>query len=308
MRFRQVIPIRRHLLKVISLFAAFMLWFYVLSNEPFVIEKKIKLDFEVPKGYAISNLPKREVTVKIRGSRIFMKNLLGNEAKILLDLKIYPYKKTKNFDVHINPYDVPVSFGLDVIKVTPDKINVTLDKSIYKKVPVKVKLSGEVTSEMKLVKYGLIPSEVMIVGPIEVMRKVSFMNTESIDLSPLDGTGIMKVRIDEVDPRIRVKEEELSEVDFSYVVKPKKANMTLKKIKIRFLSTRRNFYTKNKYVSLDVLVAEEVKHQINRSKIQVVADIPEGKKGVMKIKLKAILPDGVHLLRINPENIVVKMD
>ena len=63
--------------------------------------------------------------------------------------------------------------------------------------------------------------------------------------------------------------------------------------------------SKIKNVSLDVLMPKE--KSIKTSEVSVVADIPENTRGRVKVKLRATLPDEVHLLQINPEYINVSV-
>ena len=65
----------KHTLKIISLFFGTTLWFYVLNSAPVVTTQKIPLNFKLPKNMAISNVIEREVIVKLKGSRVFMRNI-----------------------------------------------------------------------------------------------------------------------------------------------------------------------------------------------------------------------------------------
>src|SRR5690606_13626934 len=94
-----------------------------------------------------------------------------------------------------------------------------------------------------------------------------------------------------------------TEVEMHYKVKPKKANLTLKNIPVRFLSTSTRINSKVKEVALDVLVPEQSEGLLTKDKVQVIADVPEGKRGQVQVDLRAVLPEGVHLLQIHPASI-----
>ena len=144
---------KQKLLKLISLIMAVFIWFYVLNSRPVVVEKKIMVEFKIPVGMAISNKVVNELLVKAKGARSFMNNFFTGDERVVLDLKGYPYKRNEEFPVLINPADIPIPFGVEVISVTPGTIMVSMERQITKKVLVKPVLIGEVAVELKLIKY-----------------------------------------------------------------------------------------------------------------------------------------------------------
>lgn len=290
----------RHFLKLVSVLFASFLWFYVLNSEPQIVEQTVVLKLKSPKGLSVSNLVPSTVKIQIKGSRAFVRTVLKREDSVHIDLKNYPIKKKGGFNVFLGPTDVTVPFGVEVLTISPESFKVQLQKEIRKEVPVRPTFVGEIPPDLKLIKKSISPKKVLISGPIEVLRKISKIQTSPIDVSSLQGKGSFKISLGELDQRVTLKR--LTAVDFNYVVKPRKANLTLKKVKIMFLSSSTRISSKSKYVSLDVLAPEGVK--INRSDIQVIADVPSS-KGTHRVKLRANLPEGIHLLQINPQSIKV---
>ena len=290
----------RHLLKLVSVLFAVFIWFYVLNSEPQEVTHQMTLHLVPPTGLSVSNLTPEKLSVKIKGSRAFIRTMVEREENVFIKLQNYPYKKKGGFSIFLSPEDISVPFGVQVMEVSPDKFKIELQKEIRKNVPVKMNLVGTLAGDLKLMGTKVDPSEVLITGPIEVMRKVSRVQTAPIDIATLEGTGEMKISLAETDPRIVIKR--ITPVDFSYVVKPRKANLTLKRVKIRFLSSSNKINSKTRYVSLDVLAPEGVR--LTESSVQVIADVPD-KKGVHSVKLRAKLPEGIHLLQINPQSINV---
>jgi YbbR domain-containing protein len=292
----------RHFLKLVSVLFAFFLWFYVLNSEPQVIDQTVHLRLKSPKGLSVANIVPTKVKVTLKGSRAFIRNVLKKEDSVFVDLKNYPIKKKGGFKVSLGPNDVTVPFGVEVLGITPDSFDVKLQKEIRKEVPIRPVLVGTIAPDLKLISKSVTPKKVLISGPIEVLRKISKVQTAPIEVSSLQGTGELKISLADMDQRVKVKR--LTAIDFNYVVKPRKANLTLKKIKINFLSSSTRLSSKTKYVSLDVLAPENVK--LTKSDIQVIAEVPD-KKGVHRVKLRANLPEGIHLLQINPQSIKVSI-
>ncbi|WP_127717470.1 YbbR-like domain-containing protein [Halobacteriovorax sp. HLS] len=290
----------RHFLKLVSVLFASFLWFYVLNSEPQIVEQSMHLRLLTPAGKSISNIVPQKVAVKIKGSRAFVRTVLNQELSVVVDLKKYSVNKKGGFRVFLTHSDVTVPFGVEVISITPESFNVELQKEIRKEVAVKPVLTGNIAPDLKLINTSVSPKTVLISGPIEVMRKVSKVQTVPIDISSLQGEGDIKIALADLDQRVSIDRN--TPVDFNYTLKPRKANLTLKKIKISFLSTSTKISSKVKYVSLDVLAPEGVR--LNKSDIQIIAEVPES-KGTHSVKLRANLPEGIHLLQINPQSINV---
>lgn len=305
MRSKRKNALTKHLLKIISILCSAIIWFYVLSSEPYEIEKKFKVDFILPIGTAISsNEIPSEVLVNLKGPRMIMKDISTQNEKILINLTDYLYQFNRPFKVLVNQKDIHVPFGIDVVKITPSQFNIILDKKIIKKVSIKPTFMGEIKDGYRLLNYHIQPKEVLIEGPKEVMRKTWNVYTSIINLEELMGMGKTQIGITSKDSRVRILES--SQVDFHYEIRPKKANITIDHVRIRFLASHRRYITQNRYVSLDVLAPKDVKNKLKISDIQVIADIPEDTSGMVRIKLKAILPPDVHLLQIRPEYITVR--
>lgn len=299
----QAETLRRHLLKLIAVLFSFILWFYVLNSESLEVEIKLPLVLIPAKGRALTAVPTTEVLVKVKGSRAFVRNIFQNNEKVFINLKRRGKRTKKGIFVKILASDIPHPLGVEVMSITPSRINVSTEKRLSKKIKLKAFLVGKTPAQLELLKYELVPSFIKVSGPWSLLKKLKTLETNPIDLSALEGDGRVKVLLKDLDPRL-TNEDAHSEAEFLYRIKTKKANYTLKNIKIRFLTSSPQFKAVIKTVSMDVFLPEGIKKKINTSDVKVIADIPEGKKGrSIRVKLKAELPEGVHLLQIYPESI-----
>ena len=111
--------IQRHFLKIIAVFFAVSLWFYVLNSEPIQVERTLGVNYILPKGMAIKSFPEKEVVLKIKGSKAFLQNIFTNKEKLNIDLNPYFVSSGNTFKVRFFTNDIAVSFGVDVIDITP---------------------------------------------------------------------------------------------------------------------------------------------------------------------------------------------
>jgi len=293
----------KHLLKLFSLFFGVTLWFYVLNSEPLEAEKTLKIEYLLPEKIAISNIYPTEVKVKLKGSRTFMRNLFTGKEKVFVDLKNSNLKTNSSLEHVIHDTDVPAPFGVQVLSVQPKLIELQFQKNMTKRIRVVPNLVGDVSRDLKLINKRIEPSSVKITGPSKVIKKIKQISTAPIDLSTFTKSGITKVNLGEIDQRIKITED--VSFSFSYDISPRKANITLKNIPIRFLTSARRYSSKHRFVSMDVLVSEDEQSDLRLKSLNVVADIPNGSEGTVEVPLRANLPEGVFLMKIHPEKIKV---
>lgn|GEM_PF-607051 len=297
---------QKRILKIVALIFASTIWFYVLNSEPYEVEKEIPISFITTPGQAVANLTPRTLKVRLKGSRVFMQNIFSSSERVVLNLRESQYQGLSEFEALVQNTDVPLPFGVEVLELEPKIIPIRLDREIRKEVEVRAQLSGDLPTDLRLVEQEVSPSPVMIKGPVEVMRRIGVLRTEPINRATLEGSGSIPVGINDLDSRVSIEGLEEDGFQFSYSVKAQTANLTVKNVKIRFLATRQNFSSEIKEAAIDVLAPEGRK--LRASEVQVIADIPEKTAGTkVSVKLRAELPEGVHLLQIHPEEINVKL-
>lgn len=299
------LELNKHLLKIISLVLSVTLWFYVLNSEPLEMDRKMSLVLLPPPGLALNVEVPKEVKVRIKGNRTFVQDLINSQDKLFVDLKDYPYDQ-ETFAVTFSSDMVPVPFGIEVLEVKPQQVVLSLEKEIKKFVPVKAKIVGDLSNDLRLTRKKISPNQFLIRGPRSIMKTIGKIETLPIDVTVLEGTGIIKTPIEVLDSRITI--EDFKEPEFDYVIRPNKANFTLKDVKIRFLSASGYVESANQFASLDVLVPQGDDFDgLKASDVKVIAEIPDTKKDKLRVRLRAELPNGIHLLQIHPEYINVSL-
>lgn len=198
---------QRHTLKIIAIFFAVSLWFYVLNSEPVEVEKKVQIDFVLPKGYAISSQTERQLTLKLKGSKAFIGNVFSNKEKLVIDLNPYFKKFGKNFKIQYHPSQITVPFGVDILEMHPKDTNVEIDRLVQMELPVKVQYIGNMPYDKKFKEVSIEPQNIMVSGPIDVIRRMSKVETTPVNLSNIDQEeGTITVTLDELDSRLTYEE------------------------------------------------------------------------------------------------------
>jgi YbbR domain-containing protein len=198
---------QRHTLKIISIFFAVSLWFYVLNSEPVEIEKKIQIDYLLPKGYAISSQTERNIILKLKGSKAFIGNVFSNKEKLTVDLNPYFKKSGKSFKVEFHPSQITVPFGVDILEMTPKTAQIEIDRLVQMELPVKIHYIGSMAYDKKFMEVSIEPQNIIVSGPIEVIRKLARVETHPVNLSHIEKEeGTITVLLDELDSRLSYQE------------------------------------------------------------------------------------------------------
>jgi YbbR domain-containing protein len=290
-----------HLLKLLSVITACFLWFYVVNSEPITANKSYKVIGTPLKGLSIDKVSSTKVNIKLKGARAFLKEYSDNELTVNINLSKTKYKGKKSITYTLSNNDFHLPFGVHVEEIKPQVITFSLDKTIKKLVPIRAETEGIVASELNLVSLKVKPEKIMIEGPRSVMKRVGSVKTGAIHISTLSGQGNIPAFLGHTPDYISYVGDQ--NVTIEYDIRPKEANTTLKRVDIKFISSKQKFKPSKRRVSIDILVPDN--RTLRKSEVKIYADIPDGKQKKIKVKLRAVLPEGVHLLKIHPSEITV---
>ncbi len=289
-------------LRIASVIAGTTLWFYVLNSEPVRVEREFPLKLLMPQSQVVSNSWPQSIKVELKGARVFLENVQPEGIEIITEVASAPKKQT----IKLYPSMIALPFGVEVVSMIPDTINLQLVKESAKTLKIRPIVTGEVGPDVAFDIEKISPSTVKVSGPWNVLKDLKDIPTVAMNWNDLDTTkGSVKVNLRDLDARLDY--DNTSEVEIFFKVRPKKANLTLKNIPIRFVTSATRITSRVKEVSLEVLAPESPGFKLTTDNVQVMADIPVGKKGSVNVELRAVLPEGVHLLQIHPSSISINV-
>lgn len=295
---------RKTFLKLFSISFSFILWLYVLSSAQVQIEKTIKINYVLPERLAIKNSVPLEVHYTLKGPRAFVRSIYDRVDMLDIDIKKRYIPGQFQYSFPIKSIGMSFPFGIEVVKVEPNKVAIELERKSNKIVPIVVSTFGEIPADHKLVESYIAPREVNISGPESLLKKITSFETFSVELNGLTGVGSKKLGIVQNDTRLQLP---FSHVDYHYNIRPTRANLIIKDVPVRFLSSNMVISSDRRKVNLMVLADNGKIDKITKDNIKVIAEIPDNIQGNIEVELKAQLPKGVHLLEIQPTKIEVSV-
>ena len=113
--------------KLVALFVTLILWVTILGRRDVVLSKDVDLEFLLPRDLVIVENIERRVQVKVAGPRAALKKFQANPGALTVDLSRYPRGPVRAV---INPKLVDVPFGVKVLAISPEYLDVTLSTPV----------------------------------------------------------------------------------------------------------------------------------------------------------------------------------
>ncbi|WP_272700104.1 CdaR family protein [Desulfovibrio sp. Fe33] len=156
---------------LLSIALAVFTWFLVTGRE--VVETWVDMPVVMtnpPEGLIIEDGLVDKIQVRLRGP----KGLVGNLSSQNL---VYPANvsnlKVGEQVVDIDTSKIPLSSTYEIIEVRPNRLRLTVDRRISKKIAVEAAWAGNLNSDYRLQEVTASPDVVVIRGPETLLRKIS---------------------------------------------------------------------------------------------------------------------------------------
>jgi YbbR domain-containing protein len=136
------------MLKVLSLFFALFLWYFVVGEDKVDMNVTIPVEIvNLPRDLVVSNQFKKQLEVTVSGQRSLIRGMADQHISRTIDLS----KAAPGTVVIQNNLDsISLPRGLSILRVQPPTITLLLDRLIQKELPIKPILVGKVQNGFSL--------------------------------------------------------------------------------------------------------------------------------------------------------------
>lgn len=295
---------RKPMLRILSVGAAVLLWFYVLNAARVRVDKSVSIQYVLPDHSVFAVRPPSELTLTLEGPRAFMRQIENRDDKILIDLTRRQWRNQMRPKITLKGNELNLPFGVKVEKMLPGTLELRMERKASRIVPVKTPLIGELPDELQIKDLRIRPQEAEVVGPRSVVANLKEITTRPIDVEALLGQDTLALEWQLPDERLVVATS-AGIPQLSYKLVARKANLVLEKVPVRIVGDESSRSTK--YVTVVLWAPADIIRRTDKSdlNIQVWAEIPEGRRGKVKVPLRVVLPPRLHLVELRPQTIVV---
>ncbi len=197
--------------KALSLIMAVLLWVNFIGEPELVTTHSAPILYRnLPSDLQMVAEPPERVQLELRGptSRLSVSNLMKSSA--ILDLSDVDRPGERTFD--LGPRSVQVPEGVVFLRAVPSQLRLRFDHLVSKDVPVIVRVGLPPPPGYRLVRYQAEPKQLRIVGPEQRVGQVSGAQTDSLDLSAVEGESEFRVHVFIADPQVRLESSPIVKV------------------------------------------------------------------------------------------------
>lgn len=192
-------------LKLVALLLAVITWFLVVGEQRSEVRITVPLELRnLPTNMEIvESLSQVEVT--LRGFSSFVKRLTPGDIDVHIDLSNVVVG-TNSFLLDADQITVPV--GAAVIQVSPSQVEVTLDMTVSKSVPVVAMTRGTPADGYVIGEIAVEPATIKLTGAQSLLKTLNKVETETVGLDDTVETLAKKVKVKIPANSLRIENEE----------------------------------------------------------------------------------------------------
>lgn len=164
--------------KIIAMIMAIILWVYVMNEQNPPVETAMEVPLEVrnlSSSVIATDIPET-VRVKVRGPRTLIIGLTNKDIKSSIDLKGLADGRNSQ------KVNTAIPASLELVEVSPEKINFQLDTVASREIPVEGKIIGKPAPGYVVGKVAYSSPTVIVKGPSQVLGTIAKVSA-SVDVS-----------------------------------------------------------------------------------------------------------------------------
>ncbi|MBD64300.1 MAG: hypothetical protein CME62_03785 [Halobacteriovoraceae bacterium] len=294
---RSSIKKRKYLLRLFSFVFSFFIWLYVISSAEVEVQKFLSVQIELPEGYSLGNQDQKELSLKIKGPRVFVRKYLDNQDALVIPLQDYYQEGRLSYKKNINQFEFSLPFGIKMQDFSPKSIYFTIGKTMTKTLPVVVKVDPKIKQKYELKNLSITPREVEVTGTRKIMRKLSFIETKFLTEKKIFSGETVEVELEKPQETLLLSQENAV---VSYNVDSKVSEFTFTNIPIIFQSAKLLNAAAPKSVSVKVRALKTDLNLELKKKVKVMAKIPVTDQKEIEVPIQVELPEQIEFVSVEP--------
>lgn len=190
-------------LKLISLGLAAVLWAQVARTPTSEIGMSVSVEYQnIPAQMEVFGETSERVEVRLRGPSPLLRTLTSEDVSLSIDVKGMTMGNEKVLP--LTPELVHAPFGVDVVRVIPARLRLTVEPTAVRQVPIFPNLTGSPAPGFEVATALTTPETVQIEGPSSHVQSMAPIETTPLDVRGRKATFREAVELDIQDPLVRV--------------------------------------------------------------------------------------------------------
>jgi YbbR domain-containing protein len=196
-------PSRRNLgLKALALAMAVAAWWFVAGESKVLVSFTVPLEIrDVPKGLTMTNKPERQVEVRLSGPSSLLSGMRPSEISAAVDLS---GGRAGRQNVSLDERAIKVPPGIKVQRIFPSSIEVALERTERRVVPVVPRIGGDPEVRRRVARVEVDPRTLEVEALPEEFSRIRAAYTEEIVPDPGGETYATTARVELREPHARI--------------------------------------------------------------------------------------------------------
>ena len=179
--------------KIAFLILAMFIWFFFAGEKESVISYTFPIEFRnLPKNLELMKTSVDKAEVQLLGSRHLLLQLRPEQIGLSVSLE---KSKAGENTFSLTNKNLSMPPGLQVVKINPGEAMVIMEERETKLVSVVPDLVGTLPEGEALLSYKVIPNQIAIIGVPSVLKDITNIKTEPIDLSGIKTSGVIETGV-----------------------------------------------------------------------------------------------------------------
>jgi YbbR domain-containing protein len=259
--------------------------------------------YKLPEGLTLVGPPLKEIEVRLQGSLPALKDLSLTQLRYRLDLSSVTIGVES---IPTDPDMIQLPEGVNIIRVNPAYLTLSIDRRLKKKVPVKVSVSGKPAGSFFVNDLLAKPSEIVLCGPETVVGSVDEILTKAIDISGRSESFKKEIALD-LAQGVQVCSSSaiiMAEVYFAKKIVTRR----FADILVEGKNTPFEFSISPRTLTIDIKGPQNVIAKLQpQNDIRVFVELQDLKPGVYVRRASISLPVKTTLVNVEPKLFTVKI-
>jgi diadenylate cyclase len=192
-------------------------WFSFTKGLDTLITLEVPVEYmNRPPQMEILDTSVDSVRLNLSGSGSLIKSIRPSQVQVRIDLS----KATSGINTFTFTQDkIALPPGVDLKQVMPATVEVNLDVSVEKTLPVQVDWVGKLAPQLILKEVRIAPDSVPVIGGRQTLNNISTIYTEKVPLYPIKKSGAVTAKLAIHPASLKLGPDSKDKVTVEYIVK-----------------------------------------------------------------------------------------
>ncbi|MGV1099606.1 CdaR family protein [Thiovibrio sp. JS02] len=293
-------------LKLISLFFAIFLWYFVVGEDK--VDTNVFIPVEIvnlPRELVISNQFKKQLEVTISGPRGLINGINRQHISRTINLSKAAPGTTV---IRNDPESIHFPRGINVLRIQPTHITLLIDELVEKDLPIEAKTVGTPASGFELAAVHFEPKFIKLAGPKTVVGEEKLLRTKAIDINGLKSPVTTQVALELPQEILDLIGETVVTADV--VIKEKTLEKKISDLPVQAVdgpTHQRRIEIRPQTVSARIILPLSRITDQPESLVEVRIQTEQLPAGTHKVPLEAVASEPVRIIETIPSTVTVEI-